>query len=565
MQSSRSRAFASRTSSGTADRMLRLMCEWVVEAGECGSTLMGLAEEPESLRKGYNIAETVGSAGTMPLSVSGIEKKLAGLALAPFTGGLSLFGAEDFRAEVSPGTKVTERDMFSSKLEQVKEMDMRCNKITAEIQNRFYDLREQCSSSCEDERNVHAVKEFLKATLRQSRLDVGKDVNDWVNSIVTISALALTQTQNVPLITEVLQLLSVFSLNPGGTLLWETPTGVQVSQRACGVCSGCKQTAQALSVAKATGKTSAKFLGVEGLAFSLSEEITKWTAAIQQNHQTEASAAITEKAKEISEVIKKVARSLLHISEVLKAKVCEKKKSSDDEEAELQMALINCRSANKWIRPRDRALIDLIEENDLDVLLMTETWFSPTTPIDDIRSILPRSHDIIHQPRPEGRGGGVAIVYRKSLTCVPVYLGTQVRAFEFVGATVTPPCSLETFLIISIYRQPKSPHFLLELQNFFMTIHFTPYKNVIIGGDFNVWFDCPGSFETLQFMVILFLNGFTQHVQQPTRGPHILDLVLSTPTVRINNVSVKDNTFSDHKTVLFRARYKVRNSSTDEL
>lgn len=233
---------------------------------------------------------------------------------------------------------------------------------------------------------------------------------------------------------------------------------------------------------------------------------------------------------------------------------------SEEEGEELKMALVNARSIIKFINRGDRTLIDLIQDNDLDVLLITETWL-PTENLTnaDFRTILPPKYNIIDEPRFYGRGGGVAIIYHRNLICKKVQFAFP-SAFEFVAAAVRQPGSKDTVLILSIYRPPGgsitefSNNFLSELHLLLCDV-YARYENVIIGGDFNIWFDCPEMTVIQEFEGFMHENSLVQHVWRPTHeGGHVLDLVLSNLKVRISNVSVRKNRFSDHSTILFKAR-----------
>lgn len=167
------------------------------------------------------------------------------------------------------------------------------------------------------------------------------------------------------------------------------------------------------------------------------------------------------------------------------------KEESKEEGQELKMALVNARSILKFINRGDRTLIDLIQDNDLDVLLITETWL-PTENLTnaDFRTILPPKYNIIDEPRFYGRGGGVAIIYHRNLICKKVQFAFP-SAFEFVAAAVRQPGSKDTVLILSIYRPPGgsitefSNNFLSELHLLLCDV-YARYENVIIGGDFNI-------------------------------------------------------------------------------
>lgn len=62
-------------------------------------------------------------------------------------------------------------------------------------------------------------------------------------------------------------------------------------------------------------------------------------------------------------------------------------------------------------------ICDMILDNDLDVLVLTESWLTGNQGDDlvigDIKSTLP-NYDLLHCPRLGSKGGGICIVYRSS-------------------------------------------------------------------------------------------------------------------------------------------------------
>lgn len=125
------------------------------------------------------------------------------------------------------------------------------------------------------------------------------------------------------------------------------------------------------------------------------------------------------------------------------------------------------RSVNKFINQRDGTFIELIQNNDLDVLLITETWLpTENLTIGDLRRILPPKYNVIDEPRFYGRGGGVAKVHHKTLLCKQVQFDFP-STFEFVAAAVRQPGSKGTVLILSIYRPQGGS--VTELSNDFLS------------------------------------------------------------------------------------------------
>ena len=97
----------------------------------------------------------------------------------------------------------------------------------------------------------------------------------------------------------------------------------------------------------------------------------------------------------------------------------------------LNIGLLNIRS----IRNKVEYIIELLEEFQLDVMCITETWLFETD-IGIVEAALPKTHSLLHVPRSawvNGRGGGVAVIYSQALSNIrlsPVDL--NVSSFEYM-------------------------------------------------------------------------------------------------------------------------------------
>ncbi|XP_072300075.1 uncharacterized protein [Eucyclogobius newberryi] len=192
-----------------ADKLLKLMYEWIEEAQDCSSNLRALADELVKLRNNCNTAETVGSTVAVVGSVLSIGAAFftagASLALLGVVGGVG--------AGVSIVTKITEALMSSSKLKRITEIDKKCTEITDEIKRLYDQLREKCPSSSDDQKDHYVTKEILKAISRRNCLEIDTDIfDDAIRHLLrTGTVQAVTTGLVVSLVGEV---LFMFSLLP---------------------------------------------------------------------------------------------------------------------------------------------------------------------------------------------------------------------------------------------------------------------------------------------------------------------------------------------------------------
>jgi len=73
----------------------------------------------------------------------------------------------------------------------------------------------------------------------------------------------------------------------------------------------------------------------------------------------------------------------------------------------LSIGLINSRSLNK----KEDIIQQHLLSTNLDVLAVTETWLTAEHGDGTLKNICPAGYDAVQVPR-DGRGGGVALIYR---------------------------------------------------------------------------------------------------------------------------------------------------------
>ena len=94
----------------------------------------------------------------------------------------------------------------------------------------------------------------------------------------------------------------------------------------------------------------------------------------------------------------------------------------------LKFCLINTRS----VRNKTMVVKDFAVDNDVDILVLTETWLRPGNIDDiDVGPLCPTGYRFLHVPRSQGRGGGVGVLFKDSLD-VNTSVTDSFETFEFM-------------------------------------------------------------------------------------------------------------------------------------
>ena len=221
----------------------------------------------------------------------------------------------------------------------------------------------------------------------------------------------------------------------------------------------------------------------------------------------------------------------------------------------LQLGLWNARSLTN----KTHAVTDLVVDNNLDVLVITESWLSGDSNRDghtlaDLKSCLP-NYDFIHRPRKSSRCGGIFVLYRSTARCT-VNTNDDFSSFELLDLTInlTPSSVVRLYCI---YRPPPSTsnnfsnstfleEFLTLLEGAAVNDHFP-----LLLGDFNVHVDDPNDNFAKSFMGGVDSLGFKQHVHKPThRAGHTLDLLFTRDSDDIHHVKLLSSLPSDHSALV---------------
>ncbi|KAK0154922.1 hypothetical protein N1851_002758 [Merluccius polli] len=156
----------------------------------------------------------------------------------------------------------------------------------------------------------------------------------------------------------------------------------------------------------------------------------------------------------------------------------------------------------------------------------------------------PTGYTYLDKPRPEGRGGGIAAIFRNNIKTTTISI-PPAPSFEHLAFKLSGPSPLVTAII---YRPPR-PHPASFLTDFLTKLSAIS-PSVLLLGDFNLHIDNTDSTPAIEFLNLLQCLNFTQHINFPThsRG-HILDLVCST-NLHIQHLSSHNLHISDHLAII---------------
>jgi len=228
------------------------------------------------------------------------------------------------------------------------------------------------------------------------------------------------------------------------------------------------------------------------------------------------------------------------------------------EPKKLSVLTLNCRSIRSQSR---RALLQaIIEEHQADIVVGCESHLDDTYLTQEI---FPSGYGVIRKDR-NSSGGGVFLAIRNNLLFLeePIFHGDTEMVWVKLCLDKSKP-----IYICSFYRPPNtSVDSITEFRHLLSEIfcHNSDSPRIIVAGDFNLpdtqWEEGLGHINPspvygyeLNALFVETMNdyGFEQLVDLPTRGNHILDLVISTHPDIVSQVEVVPG-ISDHKAITFK-------------
>lgn len=183
-------------------------------------------------------------------------------------------------------------------------------------------------------------------------------------------------------------------------------------------------------------------------------------------------------------------------------------------------------------------------------MAVTETWLTTSTGDQDLLDFFPAGYNAVHMARLNKRGGGVALIYRDSISVESVHSEFYSPMFEYL--VITLRISSICVRLIIVYRPPSQytkcseGQFLSDFDDFIQSFVVSTGK-LLIAGDFNIHTENMSNPTATKFSSILDSNGMSQHVNGVTHiDGHRLDRVISRQADKLITGSCVSKLIGDH-------------------
>jgi hypothetical protein len=222
--------------------------------------------------------------------------------------------------------------------------------------------------------------------------------------------------------------------------------------------------------------------------------------------------------------------------------------------------MVHCALANvRSMRGKGNLIADFIVNNKVHVMFITESWLRDNDAADVVvsREACPSpDYDFLNFPRPvrRGRGGGIAVIFLRSLNIKPLSVAqpTKFTCFELALFQMSINSKTVTFAII--YRPPNTSLHVFMNELFSLCTYLNQYTEVLLLGDFNLSFSCSDALnQHLNSILVSF--DLQQHITVPTHiQGNILDLLFTRKSSHLVSSTDVRNGLSDHLSVFFTLR-----------
>ena len=202
----------------------------------------------------------------------------------------------------------------------------------------------------------------------------------------------------------------------------------------------------------------------------------------------------------------------------------------------------------------------MLENDNFDILCITETWLKPSIP--DSCFVNCSDFSVWRSDRTDNVGGGACIITKNtSVIASPVIVSKTTGHADVCAIDIH--CKNYNVRLINVYRPPRSTTALESVESMKALVNClvdlcNTSVSVILVGDFNLP-DIDWSFPDVtennyisRFNLFILRYAFEQFVKTPTRGANLLDLIFCNDESVVTDVIV-DAPFStsDHNSVTF--------------
>ena len=205
-------------------------------------------------------------------------------------------------------------------------------------------------------------------------------------------------------------------------------------------------------------------------------------------------------------------------------------------------------------------ILDFILDQELDIIILTETWLKSDDHLDIIGHATPEGYSFVNVPRNTGNGGGIALIHKCNIK-INLIKNETFKTFEHLACVAT--FNHASICFVAIYRPPPNAVNGFTTSEFFT--EFTQAANdfslrnnqLVITGDFNIHLDKQSLPDTIKLNKIIDECGMS--IISSTKPTHIkghcLDAVISRrDSITVNDIRTFYAGFSDHYAILFKIK-----------
>lgn len=162
----------------------------------------------------------------------------------------------------------------------------------------------------------------------------------------------------------------------------------------------------------------------------------------------------------------------------------------------LKFCTVNAQS----VRNKTGCLIDFIDENDVNLCVITESWLTPDDAVIR-RELKIDGYKLECFNRMDRTGGGIAVLYKEGLKLEKVESG-ETNSYEFIEMILLH--GTLSVRLLSVYRPPNGSvgAFMESFVEHLGRVSMSS-GNLLVCGDFNIHVNKPDCTEACQFLELV--------------------------------------------------------------